>query len=91
MSGLVTGDMVQNGKPNPEIFLKAADSLRLPAEKCLVLEDSPHGIQAAYSAGCSVVMIPDMKAPDKDIKALLTAELSSLDQVIPFLRRLRTL
>lgn len=91
LSGLVTGDMVQNGKPNPEIFLKAADSLRLPAEKCLVLEDSPHGIQAAYSAGCSVVMVPDMKAPDKDIKALLTAELSSLDQVIPFLRRLRTL
>jgi len=48
---IVGGDEIQNGKPAPDIFLVAAQRLKIPPENCLVLEDSNAGIQAAYAAG----------------------------------------
>lgn len=86
LHGLVTGDMVENGKPDPEIFVRAAKALRLPPEQCLVLEDSPHGILAAHRAGCLPMMIPDLWEPDDKIKSLLYAQGSSLLDVIPVLK-----
>ena len=85
LKGLVTGDMVTVGKPEPEIFLRAAESLGLPPDRCMVLEDSPHGILAAHRAGCIPVMIPDLKQPDEDTKRLLYAITDRLDHVIPIL------
>jgi HAD superfamily hydrolase (TIGR01509 family) len=87
LRGLVTGDMVEKGKPDPEIFVRAAQALKLPPKNCLVLEDSPHGILAAYKAGCLPMMIPDLWQPDEDIKALLYAQGNSLLDVIPVLKR----
>lgn len=60
---VVTGDMVTNGKPNPEIFLTAASLLLPPpahAGCCLVFEDAPLGVAAAVAAGMPVVMVPDV-------------------------------
>lgn len=51
MEGYVDGNSVEKGKPEPEIFLKAAEKLQLKAEECLVIEDSEHGITAANKAG----------------------------------------
>ena len=85
LKGLVTGDMVMVGKPEPEIFLRAAELLGLPPEQCLVLEDSPHGILAAFRAGCLPVMIPDLKEPDAETEKLLYAHCGSLAEVIPLL------
>lgn len=87
LSGLVTGDMVTAGKPEPEIFEKAARTLGLAPQECLVLEDSPHGILAAHRAGCLPVMIPDLKEPDEATERLLYARLSGLDQVAELLDR----
>ena len=81
LSGLVTGDMVGKGKPNPDIFLKAAELMGENPENCMVLEDSPHGILAAFRAGCMPVMIPDLKQPDEETKARLYALLDSLYDV----------
>lgn len=86
LHGLVTGDMVEKGKPDPEIFVRAAESLGLPPEVCLVLEDSPHGILAAHRAGCLPMMIPDLWQPDETIKSLLYAQGTTLLDVIPVLR-----
>ena len=83
--GMVTGDMVAVGKPEPEIFRKAADALGLPPESCMVLEDSPHGILAAYLAGCIPVMIPDLQKPDSETERLLFAKLDRLDEVMPLI------
>lgn len=44
---IVDANQVQNGKPHPETFLKAADLLNLPPSQCIVFEDSASGIQAA--------------------------------------------
>ena len=86
LHGLVTGDMVAKGKPDPEIFLRAAKALQLPPEHCLVLEDSPHGILAAYKAGCLPMMIPDLWPPDEETQSMLYARGETLLDVIPVLK-----
>ncbi len=67
---VIAGDQVQKGKPAPDIFLAAAARLDIVPERCLVLEDSDAGIQAAYDAGMLPVMIPDMKLPSEKSLAL---------------------
>lgn len=58
---IITGDNVTNGKPAPDIFLKARDSWSTPpsASCCLVFEDAPSGVAAAKAAGMHCVMVPD--------------------------------
>jgi beta-phosphoglucomutase-like phosphatase (HAD superfamily) len=48
---VVTAEDVENHKPHPDTFLKAAELIGIPAEFCQVFEDSPLGIQAAEAAG----------------------------------------
>lgn len=45
------GTNITHSKPDPEVFLKAADMLGLPPEECLVVEDAKAGIQAAHAGG----------------------------------------
>jgi beta-phosphoglucomutase len=47
---IVTSEDVARGKPNPDLFLKAAALLDMPAERCIVVEDSDAGIEAADRA-----------------------------------------
>lgn len=51
----VTGSDVARGKPDPEVFLKAAERMSLPPGRCIVIEDSPPGIEAARRAGMACV------------------------------------
>lgn len=48
---IVSGDMVTNGKPDPEIFLLAANKLEIAPNLCLVIEDAKSGMEAARRAG----------------------------------------
>lgn len=50
-----SADMVARGKPHPDIFLFAADKLRVKPKECLVIEDSAGGIRAAIAAGMTAV------------------------------------
>jgi beta-phosphoglucomutase len=54
---IVDSTMVKEPKPNPQIFLKAAEVLNTPPENCVVFEDSLAGIKAANSGGMKVVGI----------------------------------
>jgi sugar-phosphatase len=54
---LVTAEDVTSGKPDPEPYLAAAKGLGIPADKCVVIEDSPAGIEAGCSAGMQTVAI----------------------------------
>ena len=82
----VFGPEVEKGKPNPDIFLKAAEKLDVKPEECLVLEDSQAGIQAAYSANMKVICIPDLKYPTEEYVKKATAVKDSLFDIIEFLQ-----
>lgn len=82
---LVSGYMVERGKPEPDIYLYAAEKLGEKPKNCMVLEDSPAGILAAYRAGCILVMIPDQDEPDAETEKLLYAKVENLLAVIPLL------
>ncbi|MDO8422130.1 MAG: HAD family phosphatase [Parvibaculum sp.] len=77
---IFTGDDVTNGKPNPEIFLKAANALAIPPAHCVVLEDSHSGIRAAHAAGTMPVMVPDIVAPTDEIRTKCVAVLVDLHE-----------
>ena len=53
----VSGEVVTNGKPAPDMFLKAAEKLSLSAENCVVVEDAVQGVEAGKAAGMSVVAV----------------------------------
>lgn len=57
---LLTAEDVTNGKPHPEIYLKAAQMLGVPTTAMAVLEDSAHGCRAAVAAGAVVVAVPSV-------------------------------
>ncbi len=54
---VVGGDEVKDGKPAPDIFLKAAERLGVPPQACVVIEDANAGVQAAFAAGMKVLMV----------------------------------
>jgi len=63
-STIIARDQVQQGKPEPDIFLKAAEALQVDIGRCLVLEDSHAGIVAASRAGAVSVFIPSTEQVD---------------------------
>lgn len=85
----VFGDMVQHAKPDPEIYLKACDSIGAAPANCIALEDAPAGIRAAYAAGMKPIMIPDLVAPTPEIEALLYETCDTFLGVIGILEKLK--
>ena len=65
---IICGDMVEHGKPAPDIYLKA-------------LEDSFNGIRSAYAAGLYTVMVPDQLPPTEEILALVDKKCDSLTEL----------
>lgn len=55
---VVTAEDVAEGKPAPDIFLRAAKLLGVQPSRCLVLEDAPAGILSAQRAGMQVIAVP---------------------------------
>jgi beta-phosphoglucomutase family hydrolase len=54
---IVTAEDVSHGKPDPEVFLKAAEKIGMPAARCVVFEDAHVGIEAAHRAGMRVIAV----------------------------------
>ncbi len=64
----LTAENVTNGKPDPEIYLKAADNFGVDPANMLVLEDSPAGMAAGVAAGAVVVGIPSLEVADQEFE-----------------------
>ena len=84
---LTCGDMVKKSKPEPDIFLKAAETLGVHPQDCIVIEDSYNGIRAASRACMFPIMVPDMIAPDEEMEQLAKAIFSDLYEVRDFLSK----
>ncbi len=85
LDAVVYGDEVEHGKPEPDIFLRAAKAIGVNPSEAVVVEDSINGIKAGYAAGMRVVHIPDTIAIDDDIRKLtymVCADLNGLIDVV---------
>ena len=82
---IVSREDVHEAKPNPAIFLKAAELLDLPKEHLLVLEDSEHGVTAASRADIDVIMVPDLLEPSIEAQERTLAIVDSLEAVTEWL------
>lgn len=78
---VIGADQVNKPKPDPEVYLKAAEYLRVDPRACLALEDSEYGVRAAHAAGMTVIQVPDMTQPSADLRALGHIVLASLKDV----------
>ena len=65
--GYVSGQDVVLTKPNPDIFLKAAEKLNIAPDKCLVIEDAKHGIEAAKAADMFCIGYRNKNSGDQDL------------------------
>ena len=60
---VVSSDEVAEGKPAPDVYLRAASVLGVAGDRCLVLEDSLNGVRAGKAAGAFVVLVPNPSVP----------------------------
>lgn len=82
---IATSSDVEHAKPAPDIYLLAARQLGVAPAHCLVLEDSPTGVQAALAAGMTPIQVPDLLAPDARVRALghrIVASLQDAQQLL---------
>jgi beta-phosphoglucomutase len=83
---VVTGADVARGKPDPQVFLAAAERLGIPPARCVVIEDAPAGVEAAHAAGmASVGLLSTGRTPADLIAA--RAMVRSLDEISPQMLR----
>lgn len=85
LDAVVYGDEVERGKPEPDIFLRAAKAIGVNPSEAVVVEDSINGIKAGYAADMRVVHIPDTIAIDDDIRKLtymVCADINGLIDVV---------
>ncbi|MCF8107069.1 MAG: HAD family phosphatase [Desulfohalobiaceae bacterium] len=59
------GQHAASSKPNPDLFLYAAEALGSDPGRCLVIEDAPHGIEAAHRAGMACIGIASTYPPGR--------------------------
>ncbi|MEE9324200.1 MAG: HAD family phosphatase [Dehalococcoidia bacterium] len=83
---IVSAEMVERGKPHPDIFLMAAKKLNTPPHQCIVMEDSPRGIEAAKRAGMTAIALLtlytrhlDLSRADRVIESLADFDYGILD------------
>jgi HAD superfamily hydrolase (TIGR01509 family) len=81
-SAVVGGDQVEHSKPAPDIYWHAAQMVGAKAASCLVLEDSDNGVRAGVAAGMSVIQIPDLMPPSRELLALGAPVMINLEEVL---------
>ena len=81
----ICGDMIENGKPEPDIYLKACEALHVNPENACAIEDSFNGVRSASRAGMHVIMVPDLLQPDEEIRKLADGVLPSLMEAMTFI------
>lgn len=79
---VVTGEMVENGKPAPDIFLLAAERLGCDPKECIAVGDTPADVLAGSAAGMEVYLIPDQVPANPETRARSRRVLEHLGQLI---------
>ncbi|MDO4960806.1 MAG: HAD family phosphatase [Eubacteriales bacterium] len=82
---IVTRDMIEHGKPAPDIYLKACEELKADPANAYGVEDSRNGLKALYDAGLHTILVPDLVTVTEEMHEMAEAELDSLLDVIGYL------
>ena len=64
------GNNITSSKPDPEVFLKAAEMLRIPANECMIVEDADAGIEAGKRAGMKTLSVHGARGADIEMDNL---------------------
>ena len=75
---VITGDVVQHGKPHPEPYLHAARLLGVDLAACVAIEDSPPGVASAVAAGIRTIAVPHQVKVPETVGAVQIATLTGL-------------
>lgn len=75
---IICANMVDLGKPAPDIYSYACKQLEVLPSEVFAVEDSPNGIKSAYAAGCNVIMVPDLTEPDEELEKMLYKRVDKL-------------
>ena len=86
IDAVVSGEEVTAGKPDPAIFLRAAEVLHCLPGACFVFEDSKSGVRAGHAAGCDTIMVPDLIPPSPDIIPLCFRIFDTLNEALAAVR-----
>ena len=80
MSALVSGEEVEHSKPEPDVFLKAAELLGVDPTECIAIEDTKNGSLSAHRAGMYVIGFANPDYPEQDL-SVCNDKVSSFDQI----------
>lgn len=83
---LISGDMVEHSKPEPDIYLKACDALGFAPHECMAVEDSPNGIRSASRAGLITILVPDLVPPTEEMISLCFRKEETLLGLLTYLQ-----
>ncbi|MBT2773704.1 HAD family phosphatase [Halomonas sp. ISL-60] len=84
-SAIVSGDDVRASKPAPDCYLLALQQLGVSAAECLAIEDTQHGLEAAYQAGINCVALPTEMSLHHDFR-LAVATLGGMTEAVGYVR-----
>ena len=84
---IITGEQVEHGKPDPEIYEIACDAIGADPGLSFAVEDSPNGIRSAAAANLRVIMVPDLVMPNLELRELTVTVQSDLFGVQKFLEK----
>ena len=84
----VNGEEIKKGKPNPDIYLKAAKRIGLKPAECIAVEDSEAGAEAALAAGMLVFIVPDHQMPSPEVRKRAYRVVPSLSMVLAIIKSL---
>lgn len=79
---VISATMVDEGKPSPKVYKYACEELGLSTDECIAVEDAPNGVISAYRAGLRVIMVPDQSEPTDELLKMVTACVTSLDEIM---------
>ncbi len=82
---VISGECTRRSKPEPDIYLAAAEALGVAPDGCLVLEDSPNGLRAGRAAGMRTCMVPDRFPYTEALAPYADDVRASLLDVIPLI------
>ncbi len=84
---IICGDMIEKGKPAPDIYLQACNNLNVEPKDVLVFEDSRNGIWSGHSAGCDVVMVIDIDDFYEDTEDKIVLKIDNYKLAMDFLEK----